>query len=168
VTTAGPPGRVVRPATPDDLPWVRAFLDTTGSVRVARRGEFVAALDHPMLIALDDDAPSGLLTYIVDGVSCEVLTIHAVQPGNGVGTALLAAVCDTARAAACTTLWLVTTNDNLDALRFYQRRGFRIRAIRPGAVDDSRAHLKPEIPSIGAYGIPLRDEIELETKLTES
>jgi GNAT superfamily N-acetyltransferase len=167
VTAAGPPGRRVRPATPDDLLWVRAFLAETGSTRVARRGELVAPLVHPMLLALDDDVPSGLLTYILDGGSCEVLTIHAVRPGHGAGTALLAAVRDTARIAGCVTLWLVTTNDNVDALRFYQRRGFRIRAIRPGAVDDSRARLKPEIPSIGAYGIPLRDEIELEAAVTE-
>jgi GNAT superfamily N-acetyltransferase len=158
----------VRPVTPDDLPWVRAFLDETGSTRVARRGEVVSPLDHPMLIALDNDVPAGLLTYIVDGESCEVVTIHAVQPGQGVGTALLAAVSDTARVAGCAVLWLVTTNDNVDGLRFYQRRGFRIRAVRPGAVDDSRARLKPEIPTIGTHDIPLRDEIELEAAVTGS
>ena len=42
-----------------------------------------------------------------------------------------------------------------------QRRGFRLDAIHRGAVDDSRSRLKPEIPVVGAYGIPLRDEIEL-------
>ena len=31
-----------------------------------------------------------------------------------------------------------------------------------GAVDHSRASLKPEIPLVGNYGIPLRDELELE------
>jgi hypothetical protein len=56
----------------------------------------------------------------------------------------------------------VTTNDNVDALRFYQRRGFRLRAVRPGAVDDARRTLKPEIPAVGEQGIPIRDEIELE------
>ena len=57
--------------------------------------------------------------------------------------------------------WVVTTNDNVDALRFYQRRGFRLVAVRCGAVDDSRRTLKPSIPLAGDYGIPLRDEIEL-------
>ena len=56
----------------------------------------------------------------------------------------------------------MTTNDNTDALRFYQRRGFRIRAVRSGAVDDARRRLKPGIPAIGDHGIPLSDEIELE------
>lgn len=54
----------------------------------------------------------------------------------------------------------MTTNDNLDALRLYQRHGFRLAALRPGAVDRSR-HLKPDIPAIGAYGLPLRDELLL-------
>jgi hypothetical protein len=57
-------------------------------------------------------------------------------------------------------LRLTTTNDNLTALRFYQRRGFRIAAVRPGAVAAAR-RLKPTIPELGEHGIPIRDEIEL-------
>jgi hypothetical protein len=59
-------------------------------------------------------------------------------------------------------VWLVTTNDNLDALRFYQRRGFRIAQVRPGAVDETRKTLKPSIAEVGDFGIPIRDEIVLE------
>ena len=83
----------------------------------------------------------------------------------GVGSALLAEAGRIARAAGCTRLWLITTNDNVDALRFYQRRGFRLAALHPGAVDDSRARLKPEIPEVGAHGIALRDELELEREI---
>jgi hypothetical protein len=53
----------------------------------------------------------------------------------------------------------------VDALRFYQRRGFRLVALHPGAVDDSRRRLKPEIPELGEYGIPIRDELVLEREL---
>ena len=66
-----------------------------------------------------------------------------------------------ARAAAD---WVITINDNLDALRFYQRRGMRLVAVRPGAVDEAR-RLKPSIPVIGAQGIPIHDELELELRL---
>ena len=59
----------------------------------------------------------------------------------------------------------MTTNDNLDALRFYQRRGFRLVALRPGAVDESRVSLKPQIGVSGDFEIPLRDELELELRL---
>ncbi len=54
----------------------------------------------------------------------------------------------------------MTSNDNLRALRFYQRRGFRLKELRPGAVDEAR-RLKPQIPLGGAEGIPMREEIEL-------
>jgi hypothetical protein len=57
---------------------------------------------------------------------------------------------------------VVTTNDNLGALRFYQRRGFVLAALRPGAITEARRTLKPEISEIGADGIPIRDELELE------
>lgn len=61
-------------------------------------------------------------------------------------------------------LWLITTNDNMEALRFYQKRGFILSALYPNALEESRK-LKPEIPEVGLEGIPLRDEIELEFKL---
>lgn len=63
-------------------------------------------------------------------------------------------------------MWLVTTNDNVDALRFYQRRGFVLVDLRPNAMQAARA-LKPEIPLIGRYGLPLRDELYLEMSLSE-
>jgi GNAT superfamily N-acetyltransferase len=106
----------------------------------------------------------GMLTYVPghDRRQCEILTLHAGQQWRGAGTALIEAVGQLARRQGCTRLWVITTNDNVDALRFYQRRGFCLVRVHRGAVDRSRAALKPEIPAVGAYGIPLRDEIELE------
>ena len=70
-----------------------------------------------------------------------------------------------ARERGCARLWLITTNDNVGALRFYQRRGFVLAALHRGAVDRSQATLKPEIPRLGDHGIALRDELELERAL---
>lgn len=155
----------VREATRNDREWIESFLAEHGSAVVARRGELVRPLDHPMLIALSDDAPAGLLTYIVGGHDCEILTLHATAQWRGAGTALVAAARDLARDRGCSRLWVLTTNDNVDALRFYQRRGFRLSALRPGAVDEARRTLKPAIPESGANGIPIRDEIELTMEL---
>ena len=154
----------VRRSRPEDHAAVAAFLAVHHSVRVARRGLLEDTLAHPSLIALDPGL-AGVLTYVVDGAECEILTLHAERPRGGVGTALIEAVKAPARAAGCTRLWLITTNDNVDALRFYQRRGFRLAALHAGAVDDSRARLKPEIPLVGDYGIPLRDELELHMRV---
>ena len=90
--------------------------------------------------------------------------MHVTGQWQRVGTALITAVEQLAAGHGCTRLWLITTNDNVDALRFYQRRGFQLAVIHRHAVDDSRSRLKPEIPVTGAYGIPRRDEIELEKR----
>lgn len=74
---------------------------------------------------------------------------------------LLDALLEAARRGGCRRLWLITTNDNLNALRFYQRRGWRLVAVHAGAVDEARK-VKPQISVIGEDGIPIHDEIELE------
>jgi GNAT superfamily N-acetyltransferase len=156
-------GIVVRDREPADEPVVAPFLEASHSARVARRGVLERPLDHPALVAEGPDGRLlGVLTYVIDGPACEILTLHAAERRGGVGTALIGAVRERAAAAGCTRLWLITTNDNVDALRFYQRRGFRLAALHRGAVDESRARLKPEIPEVGDHGIPIRDELELE------
>ena len=157
---------LIRPSSASDRGEIDAFLEERSSRNVARLGELVDAREHPSLLALDDGGRLvGVLTYVVDGHRCEVLTLHAAEPCRGVGTALIEEVERVAVEAGCRRLWLITTNDNVDALRFYQRRGFRLAEVHPGAVEDSRRSLKPEIPEVGEHGIPLRDELELHKDL---
>jgi ribosomal protein S18 acetylase RimI-like enzyme len=155
----------VRRSEERDRPQLEQFLARWCSTVVARRGAVERPIEHPALVAEEDGRLLGVLTYIVDGPACEVLTLHADDRRRGVGSALIAEMRRVAAAAGCTRLWLITTNDNVDALRFYQRRGFRLAALHAGAVDDSRARLKAEIPAVGEHGIPLRDELELELDL---
>jgi GNAT superfamily N-acetyltransferase len=141
---------------------VESFLADRHSLRVARLGRLEDPLDHPALVAERDGALAGVLTFVVGNDDCEILTLHAAERLAGTGTALLDAVETLASDAGCNRLWLITTNDNVDALRFYQRRGFRLAALHRGAVERSRAELKPEIPRTGEHGIDLRDELELD------
>jgi GNAT superfamily N-acetyltransferase len=140
---------------------VAAFLDERGMAVVARRAELVDAPARPAIIAGEDDALAGVLSYELGSLECEILTLYVARRWAGVGSALIRAVVDLATTAGCRRCWLVTTNDNVDALRFYQRRGFHLTTIRCGAVDEARQLLKPGIPLTGEYGIPLRDELEL-------
>ncbi|MCM4077572.1 GNAT family N-acetyltransferase [Paractinoplanes hotanensis] len=153
---------IVREAGPADRPTVVSLL--TGSwgttVVVAHEVRYDAAA-LPALLAWCDGGPVGLLTYTIGPDGLEVVTIDAVVPHAGIGTVLLAAAAEKAWAAGAERLWLVTTNDNLDALRFYQRRGLRLVAVHSGAVDRARA-LKPAIPLVGAHGIEIHDELVLE------
>jgi N-acetylglutamate synthase-like GNAT family acetyltransferase len=155
----------VTPGRAEHREAIVAFLRDHHTLRVARCGELLDASAHPAMLAWSDGALVGVATYVVRDDACELLTLHASTRQGGAGTRLLAAVREAARDAGCRRLWVVTTNDNVDALRFYQRRGFRLAHLRPGAVDVSRDHLKPEISRTGAYGIPLRDELELELDL---
>jgi len=155
----------VRPREAIDQAAAQAFLARHDSLRVARLGELAHPLDYPALVAEADDGQLlGMLTYMPeqDWRQCEILTLHAGEQWHGAGTALAPWSRQLARRQGCSRLWVITTNDNVDALRFYQRRGFCLVRVHRGAVDRSRASLKPEIPAVGAYGIPLRDEIELE------
>jgi GNAT superfamily N-acetyltransferase len=149
------------------IDWARDLLCRTwGSTQVVSRGQIHEAIKLPGLVALVQDQPVGLATYRISGTECELTTIDSVRQGIGVGSALLEAVKVEAQRAHCRRLWLITTNDNLKALRFYQRRGFTLAALHRNALATSR-RLKPDIPMIGEDGIPLRDEIELELILAD-
>jgi ribosomal protein S18 acetylase RimI-like enzyme len=145
--------------------WVRGLLtERWGSTQIVTRGQVYAADKLPGFAALRGGQPVGLVTYRIDGGQCEIISLDSLHTGEGIGSALIRAVRDAAAVARCRRVWLITTNDNLAAIRFYQKRGFRLVAIHRDALELSR-RLKPQIPLIGLNGIPLRDEIELELSL---
>lgn len=156
-----------RPVTPADRAAVTETVKASwGGTTVVAHGTLYRVARLPGLIAERDGVMAGLLTYNIDGDALEIVTIDADPPGSGAGTTLIAAAQSLAWDRKLARVWLVTTNDNLGALRFYQRRGFRIIGVTPGGADRSRK-MKPTIPTIGAYGIPIRDELTLELLLGE-
>jgi DNA-3-methyladenine glycosylase I len=155
----------IRDLREEDREWVGQFLEEYAySTIVVSKGKVHDASQLPGFAAMQGDRPAGLLTYRLDGDECEVVTLHSAVEGIGVGSALMAAVQDRAKAVGAKRLWLITTNDNLPALKFYQKRGLVLRAVYPNSMDGVRK-IKPFVPLIGLDGIPLRDEIELEMYL---
>jgi len=156
----------VRSLTDDDRPWLTGFMTERWGVPLAAGGGRLHRLDDlPGFAAVSaDGAVAGVVTYLIEADTCEVVSIDSVVQGEGVGTALLEAACQAAAAAGCRRVRLITTNDNVDALRFYQRRGFALTELRRGAVEEAR-RMKPQIPEVGAYGIPIRDELVLVREL---
>ena len=158
----------IRPIKADDHEWVaQFFFDHWNSDKAISRGVIYFPQDLPGFVALYQSEKVGLVTYNITGVSCEIVTINSIRPSLGVGTALIHAVRDIAIKSGCKRLWFITTNDNMNALRFYQKRGFVLVAVHRNALEQSRK-LKPEIPMIGNDGIPLRDELELELILNDT
>jgi GNAT superfamily N-acetyltransferase len=157
----------VRPLgdTEEDRDWAACLVNERwGADMAVAHGTVFYPSGLPGYIAWQSGERIGLVTYNLVGDACEIVTLDSLRPRSGIGTALIQAVRQTAEEAGCCRLWVITTNDNLEALRFYQTRGFVLVAVRPNALERSR-RIKPEIPLIGKHGIPLRDEIELEISL---
>ncbi len=151
----------IRPLQPTEQARVTQFLRAQwGSARVVAHGVMYHPAELPGFVAAAEDEWLGLVTYQIVGEACEIVTLDAIRPFQGIGTQLVEAVKRVAKEAGCRQVWLITTNDNLQALRFYQRREFVLTALHANALAQSR-QLKPEIPLVGAQGIPLRDELEL-------
>ena len=107
---------------------------------------------------------SGYVLYRVQENQCEILVLHSILENRGIGSALIRTVIEVAKARGCARVWLITTNDNLHAIRFYQRFGFALKAVHINALDESRK-LKPTIPLRGNEGIPIAHEFEFEYDL---
>lgn len=118
----------------------------------------------PAFIAWMDGQRVGHITLAFDPGECEIVTLSATIDGRGIGTRLLYAAAEAARARGASRLRLTTSNDNLRALALYQKRGWRLVAVHRGMIDRYRQRV-PAIPVIGLNGIPLHDEIELEFML---
>jgi ribosomal protein S18 acetylase RimI-like enzyme len=155
----------IRPIEAADHDWVLNLVHGWGDDFIVSRGRRLFPSLLPGFCAAGVSGERlGLATYEIIDRDCQLVTLHALRPHEGIGTALAQAVRHVAASAGCGRLWLITTNDNLDALRFYQRRGFNLVAVHRDLRDGAR-RLKPSIPLIGNYGIPIRDEIELELRL---
>jgi GNAT superfamily N-acetyltransferase len=155
----------IRELVPEDLDWVGSVSSAYfGSPLVVSRGMLHDTSRLPGMVALTDGTESGLLQYRTEGEEFEVVILIALQRRRGIGRALLERAKDIARRSGSSRMWLITTNDNLEAQQFYRAVGWSQARVHYGAIADSR-RLKPEIPMIGLHGIPIEDEVEFEFRL---
>lgn len=156
---------LVRQLTVNDLPRLRQFLvEQWGGENIVSRGKVYRPEQLEGFVVEDNDEWIGLLMFFIEDNEFEVTSFDSLREGQGIGTMLLNKAIQESRERDCKRIFLITTNDNLNALGFYQKRGFELVAIHRGAVHESRK-IKPGIPLIGMNNIPLRDEIELEMSL---
>jgi len=148
--------------SPAHKAWVEKILvQYWGATKLVSRGKVYDGIRLPGFIALTNQEPVGLCTYQIVRNQCEIITLNSLKENLGIGGALIAEVLKVAKQDRCKRVWLITTNDNLHALGFYQKRGFVLVHLYPNAIKKSR-QLKPEIPVKGQNDIPIRDELELE------
>ncbi|MFH1688231.1 MAG: GNAT family N-acetyltransferase [bacterium] len=155
----------IKPVTDAERTWVLEIARGWGADFVVTRGRMVYPHKIEGYYAEDKSGEKmGLVTFEIVGDQCGVVTLDAFRKWNGIGTALLLKARSEAKKSGCRRLWLITTNDNIEAIKFYQRRDMTIAAVHVNAMEHSRK-LKPSIPEIGKHNIPLRDEIEFEVLL---
>jgi ribosomal protein S18 acetylase RimI-like enzyme len=158
---------VIRQLTQADLPRLRKiWKENWGDEFVVAHGVIYYPDTLAGFLAFDGSECVGEITFTCSDGDCEIVSLDSVREGQGLGTKLIRAVVAEARQQGCRRIFLITTNDNLNALGFYQKRGFELVKINRGAVNESRK-IKPTIPLVGYNNIPLRDEIELEMSLQD-
>ena len=138
--------------------WLSAEMVIRGAVVDMTKVDGIAVLEDKKIIAL--------LTFAVNADVCEIISLDSLTEGKGIASSLIEKIIAAARQKHCKKVIVITTNDNINAIRFYQKRGFDMVKLYHNALDASR-RLKPQIPLIGENGIPLRHEIEFEYILTE-
>lgn len=155
----------IRPKAESDHSWVEQISrDSWGSEIIIAHGEVFKPAELFGFIAEIGGKKVGLVANHIKDGACEIVTLNALKPNLGIGSSLIRHTAEFAKQKGCSKLWLITTNNNTHALRFYQKLGFRLTALRIDAIADYRK-IKPEIPMAGEDGIPIRDEIELEMNL---
>ena len=157
------PPVLVHEAADGERAVVRALFERDfGRSQLVAFGEVMNVDEMPVLVAVTHDEVSGALAYRLFGDALHIVALatDALWQRSGVGGHLVAEAELFARRLALPRVLVTTTNDNLPALYFYQRRGYRITAVRPDGILAVTPELQP-----GFAGISVRDEIHLEKRL---
>lgn len=149
----------IRVIKQEDATWIKPFIDEHwgGEPLVIRDSKkyYPSSLSLNGIVAEREQHIVGILFYEITDQGCEIILLEVFHKFQGIGTALLKQLQEIAKHNNCHRIYVMTTNDSLDALRFYQRKGFTIYEIRVNAVAQARA-IKPTIGLVGEYGMEFR------------
>jgi len=154
----------VKKISDNDSVWIKKlFTERWGSSKIITRGNIHIGDKLPGFSVYESGEPKGLITYKLSNEECEIVSLDSLESCKGIGTNLIHTIIQYAKEKHCRRVWLITTNDNTYALRFYQKLGFELVAVYRNAFEKSR-EIKPCIPLFGIDNIPIKDEIELEIR----
>lgn len=141
---------------------VVAFItENWGSPIIVTKGHIHQADKLQGYVVLINNEIKGLITFDITNDECEIVSLDSLIENQGIGINLIEKVVETAKDCKCKRVWLITTNDNTKAIRFYQRRGFDMIKLYVNTILESRK-IKSQIPLCGFGDIPMLHEIEFE------
>ena len=151
--------------TPDNRKAVNEFLkEHWYATTMVLRGEILDMTRAEGFFLEEEGAILALLTYRFDGKIFEILSLDSLRENEGTGTRMVDEALRRARALGAEKMVVLTSNDNMRAMGFYQKRGFDLVKLYRNGLDAAR-RLKPDIPMVGRDNIPLRHELEFELML---
>ena len=139
---------------------VSEIIKGWGSDILVSRGKAHKAQDLDGILAYEEGKIVGIGLYSINN-DCEIVLLETFIQNKGIGTQIIDKIKEIVKIKKCNRIWLVTTNSNINAIHFYQKRGFTISNIYINAMEEARK-IKPEIPKMAENGIEIRDEIEFE------
>ena len=74
----------------------------------------------------ESDEILGLLTYTIHEDALEVISLDSIREGQGIGSKLMHELELLAKKVGLEKITLITTNDNLAALKFYQKKAIAL------------------------------------------
>lgn len=141
---------------------INAFLkEHWYATTMVLRGDILDMTRAEGFFVEEDGAILALLTYRFDGTIFEILSLDSLRENEGTGTRMVAEAVRRAKALGAEKIVVITSNDNMRAMGFYQKRGFDLVKLYRNGLDAAR-RLKPDIPMVGRDNIPLRHELEFE------
>lgn len=157
----------IHKVTKKDVPWITEVFQTQWSGNfIVSRGKKYFPQDLDGFIAHRKEEKVGLLTFRNDGDTIELSSLDSFCENQGIGTALITALITYARDRNKRRVWVITTNNNAHAIRFYEHRGFKKVRVYKNAIVESRK-IKPSIPLVDEHNVPIRDEIEFEYQIRD-
>lgn len=159
-----PPVLSLRPI--EDKSEIAAFMVSTwGSTRmmVAMQVYDVMAIEATGLYDSENKLVA-FASWALRDKTAYLCALHALVQGKGYARHLLAALMPMLKDKGARTIRAMITNDNMPALAFYQKNGFRFATLYVGGVDAYRTTM-PGMITHGYEGIAIHDALELECVL---
>jgi len=130
---------------------------------IVTKGHIIDVLHLPGFVTVDNNELTGAILYQIKHDECEIVVLFSLKANTGVGSSLINAVIKTAKAQMCKRIWLITTNDNTPAIRYYQKRGFSLVAVHVNAfkVTQKIKNIGEDV-ILGIDDIPILHEVEFE------